>query len=305
MRIRSATIALFVSLVLPRSTLAQASVPTPPADAVNLTGLTTPIEVQFSDGRIVAGSGFFYFEFAPDDPSAQGPHWRAITHFYVVTARHVIQPKRLKDLVKLTYALRTENGSQIDWLRFELKGSEVGKRLHLCSKEEIDVAVIDVTDDITAQMKEPLEQRAQLLAFNGANSDEFPGRSPIEVQPGDDVIVIGYPNGLYDAFNKLPVLKTGVLNTPIGFRFNGQDAFLMDFKYYEGSSGSLIISKPTHLSVDKAKGLLYSADRKYAFLGVYEGEWYRNEDKPLRADLGLGWYSYNIEDAIKNPPFDH
>ena len=83
------------------------------------------------------------------------------------------------------------------------------------------------------------------------------------------------------------------------------DAFLLDFKYYEGSSGRLIISKPTHLSFDRDKHLQYSADRKYVFLGVYEGEWYRNDNGPLRADLGLGWYYYNVEEAIMNPPIVH
>jgi hypothetical protein len=37
----------------------------------------------------------------------------------------------------------------------------------------------------------------------------------------DDVIVIGYPNGIYDQFNKLPILETGLLNTPIGMHFDG------------------------------------------------------------------------------------
>jgi hypothetical protein len=293
---------LFLSLLLPRYACGQASTPTPPPDAVNLTGLTTPIDVQFSDGRVVHGSGFFYFEFGPDDPAATGPHWRAITHMYLVTARHIVQPKRLKDLVKFTYALRAEDGNQIKWQRFELNSGELGKRLHLCQAEIIDVAVIDVTDDIRAEFKGPLGQRAQLLNFNAANSDEFPGKSPIEVQPGDDVIIIGYPLGFYDQYNKLPVLKTGMLNTPVGLHFNGLDAFLIDFKYYEGSSGSLIITKPTHIAIDKEGVVRTSVDRKYVFLGVYQGEWYRNEDKPLEADLGLGWYYYNVEEAIKNPP---
>src|SRR5271156_3897742 len=220
-----------VFLALTHGTPAQTTVPTPPPDTANLTGLTTPIEVQFSDGSIVDGSGFFYFVFGPDDPSAQGPHWRSITQIYVVTAKHVIQPKRLKDLVKFSYALRTENGSQIDWHPFELNSTDLGKRLHLCAKEEVDVAVIDVTHDLGPEVEKPLEKRAQYLAFSATNSDEFPSKSPIEVQPGDDVIVIGYPNGLYDAFNKLPILKIGVINTPIGVRFNGEDAFLLDFKY--------------------------------------------------------------------------
>ena len=282
----------------------QVSVPTPPADAVNLTGMTTPVEVRFSDGRILGASGFFYMEFGPDDPTIKGPHWRGISRIYVVTAKHVVQPKRLKDLVSFTYAVRSQNGNEIDWHRVALDSKEVGERLHLCSKEDVDVAVIDVTDKLTTELMKPLEKGSQLLAFNGASSDRFPGKLPIETQPGDDVLVIGYPLGFYDQFNKLPVIKTGVLSTPMGLHFDGKDAFLLDFKYYEGSSGSLIISKPTHIGFDKG-ALQYSADRQYVFLGVYQGESYRNEEEPVRADLGLGWYYYNVEEAIKNPSLVH
>jgi hypothetical protein len=126
----------------------------------DMTGLTTPIEVKFSDGRIVSGSGFFYVEYAPEEPAVQGRHWRAVTHVYVVTAKHVIQPKRLKDMVNLTYAMRTQNGNHVDWHRFELSSSDLGKRLHLCQKAEVDVAVVDVTDDLNAEMTQPLEQQA-------------------------------------------------------------------------------------------------------------------------------------------------
>ena len=143
-------------LALPEFTRGQATSPTPTSDAANLTGLTTPIDVEFSDHRILSGSGFFYMEFGPDDPTTKGPHWRTITHLYVVTAKHLIQPKRLRDLVKLTYAMRSANGEKVEWLRFDLNGEELGKRLHVCKREEIDVAVIDVTGDLATQMKQPL-----------------------------------------------------------------------------------------------------------------------------------------------------
>ncbi len=306
MRIHVALVSLLLFL-LPDFLMGQVSLSVSPADAANLTGMTTPIEVHFSDDdRPVDGSGFFYIEFSPDEAKATGPRWRTITHVYVVTAKHVIQPGRIKQLVSLTYAVRVESGDHVDWHRFSLDGKEVGKRLHLCKKDEIDVAVVDVTDALTgAGMKELLAERAHVLSPNGANSDEFPGKSPIEVQPGDDVIVIGYPLGFYDQFNKLPVLKTGLLNTPVGLRYNGLDAFLLDFKYYEGSSGSLIISKPTHFSFTKEGAFQTSTSRLYVFLGVYQGEEYWNEDKTYRPDLGIGWYYYNVDEAIKNPPLVH
>jgi hypothetical protein len=268
-----------------------------------LTGLTTPIEVQFKD-RLLQASGFFYIELAPETEKREGPHWTAITKIYVVTAKHVIQPKRLKDIVKFSYALRVAANDGAAWDTLELGGKELGRRLHLCKNESVDIAVVDVTDQFTSETKKLLDQRAQLLSFNGASSNKFPGSLPLEAQPGDDVIVIGYPLGIYDAYNKLPILKTGLLNTPLGMRFNGLDAFLFDFKYYEGSSGSLVISKPTRLGVDKDGRLESSSSREYLFLGVYEGEYYWNNDaEPLRADLGLGWYYYNVEEATKNPPF--
>lgn len=285
--------------------LSQDSLPTPPADVANLTGLTTPIEVQFSDGRLVQGSGFFYYEFAPDDKKGQGPHWVAIKNMYVVTAKHVVQPNRLNQLVKFTYAIRVGTQDGVAWHRIELDRSELSKRLHLCHNESVDVAVVDVTGNLNTEEKNLIERRAQMLAPNSVFSDRFPDKSEIHVQPGDDVIVIGYPLGFFDTFNKLPILKTGILNTPVGLHFNGLDAFLIDFRYYEGSSGSLIISKPTRIAINKTGQIEIAASPEYVFLGVYGGEEYWNDAVSLRPDLGLGWYYYNVEEAIRNPPLTH
>ena len=280
--------------------------PTPAPDSANLTGLTTPVETQFADGRKLQGSGFFYLEFAPETEKKEGPHWVAISHTYLVTAKHVIQPKRMKDIVKFSFAIRVGDQQRVEWHRLDLGPNELGRRLHLCQDEVVDVAVVDVTDQLSAELTNLLKQRALVFTYAGVNSKNVPGsETPLDIQPGDDVIVIGYPLGIYDVFNKLPILKTGLLNTPIGMHFNGLDAFLFDFKYYEGSSGSLVISKPTRLAFNKQGALESSQTREYLFLGVYEGEYYTNDVTPLRADLGLGWYYYKVEEAIKNPPFVH
>jgi len=280
------------------------TVPTPPVDEANLTALTTPVEVTFEDGGDARGSGFFYFEFAKDDGKQQGPHWVGIEHTYVVTARHIIQPNRLKQLTEFRYALRVSSDGHVDWHVMKLTRKELGQRLHLCRNEKADVAVVEVGDTLNAETVRLIADKAQLLSFNGVSSDTFPGKSILQAQPGDDVLVIGYPKGIFDTFNKLPVLKTGVLNTPIGVHFNGLDAFLLDFKYYAGSSGSLIISKPTRLAYDKVGRLESSTVPQYLFLGVYQGEQVWNDVTPESADLGLGWYYYNVEEAIKNPPVE-
>jgi hypothetical protein len=296
---------IFFILLAALSCYGQQVPATTPPDAINLTGLTTPVEVQFADGRQLSGSGFFYFVFAEEAQKKAGPHWVAIAHIYLVTAKHVIQPNRIKDILKFTYALRVGDKDQIAWHRLEMNGMELSRKLHICKNEQVDVAVVDIYDQLMTEDKKLLSERAQVLSYNGTSSEQFPGKSPLEVQPGDDVIVIGYPLGIYDSFNKLPILKTGVLNTPVGMHFEGMDAFVFDFKYYEGLSGSIIISKPTHIGVTKEGILQSSAVRQYVFLGVYQGEYYWNDIEPLRADLGLGWYYYNVEEAIKNAPLIH
>jgi hypothetical protein len=277
--------------------------PTPPLDENNLTGLTTPIEVSFTDGSYSRGSGFFYWELGEDPtPNDKTPHWISVSKIYVVTAKHVIQPSRMKEIKEFKYAIRIENQDHIDWHVMSITPSQLGKRLHICKNERVDVAVVEIDDLFNAEMKDLLQKRAQLLATAGVMSKEFPGTSVLNMQAGDDVLIIGYPKGFYDTFNKLPVFKTGLLNTPIGMHFNGLDAFLLDFKYYPGSSGSLIISRPTRLSYNKEGRMMSSTTPQYLFLGVYQGEEVWNDTSPESADLGLGWYYYNIEEATKNPP---
>jgi len=53
-----------------------------------------------------------------------------------------------------------------------------------------------------------------------------------------DVLFIGYPNGLYDQKNYIPILRTGTTATPIQLDFSGDQAFLIDASVFPGSSGS-------------------------------------------------------------------
>lgn len=298
---------LLFSILIAASCCKGQQVPPPtPSDVANLTGLTTPVEIQFADGGKSTGSGFFYFVYAPEAKIEGDPHWIPFTyiHLYIVTAKHVIQPKRISEIVKFSYAVRVGEKDHVIWHQLELPGKELGRRLHLCPDKDVDVAVVDVNDQLSAEVKQLLDERAQVLAFQGPSSRNFPGNMPIEINPGDDVIVIGYPLGIYDKFNKLPILKTGLLSTPIGTHFDGKSGFLFDFKYYEGLSGSIIISKPTRFYAAKSGFGAFSSPQ-YLFLGVYQGEWYWNDVQPLRADLGFGWYYYNVEEAIKNAPLIH
>lgn len=56
----------------------------------------------------------------------------------------------------------------------------------------------------------------------------------------EPVTMIGYPNGLWDPANNLPISRRGITATPPGMDFKGEPTFLIDCAVFPGSSGSPI-----------------------------------------------------------------
>lgn len=54
----------------------------------------------------------------------------------------------------------------------------------------------------------------------------------------ESVMFIGYPNGLYDTRNFLPIARRGQTATPLQNNYCGHPAFLIDASVFGGSSGS-------------------------------------------------------------------
>ena len=59
-----------------------------------------------------------------------------------------------------------------------------------------------------------------------------------ELSAGEDIFMIGYPNGLWDSKNNLPIVRRGITATPPKFDFEGRKEFVIDCACFPGSSGS-------------------------------------------------------------------
>src|SRR5690606_32118899 len=57
----------------------------------------------------------------------------------------------------------------------------------------------------------------------------------------EDIIMIGYPNGIWDSVNNLPIMRRGITATHPKMDFNGKPEFMIDAACFPGSSGSPII----------------------------------------------------------------
>lgn len=57
----------------------------------------------------------------------------------------------------------------------------------------------------------------------------------------EEVFMIGYPKGLWDKTNNLPIVRKGITATPVYLDYEGNNQFLLDIPIYSGSSGSPVV----------------------------------------------------------------
>jgi hypothetical protein len=251
------------------------------------------------------GTGFFYHILEEKDPTKDA-QWREIKQTFLITNRHVLLPiMDGKENIpnQFTFHIRTINESEgINWLPISLDQNELIKRAKVHQKSNIDIAVVEVGDLIKELAKDEIP-----IAFSCVGEDDFPGMNKINVEVTDDVIIAGYPKGFHDEFNKFPIVKTGIIASRWLSPFQGEPKFLIDAKLFPGSSGSIVISKPTNSVIDNGS-ILISEEKQFSFLGIFSGEPLQISE-PIDMDeiiittkksfnVGFVWYFYLIPEII-------
>ncbi len=92
-----------------------------------------------------------------------------------------------------------------------------------------------------------------------------------ELSAIEDVIMTGYPIGLWDQKNNLPLFRKGITSSHPAIDFNDKNIGVVDMACFPGSSGSPIFILNEHGYTDK-KGNSYLDGKRLIFLGVlFEG----------------------------------
>lgn len=81
----------------------------------------------------------------------------------------------------------------------------------------------------------------------------------------EEIMMIGYPNGLWDSKNNLPIARQGITGTPPFIDYNAKPEFLIDAACFPGSSGSPVFIVNQGIVRDK-RGTNLGASR-ILFLG--------------------------------------
>lgn len=91
-----------------------------------------------------------------------------------------------------------------------------------------------------------------------------------ELNAVEDVLMIGYPTGLFDKKNNLPLIRKGITSLHPALEYNGDAIGVIDMSCFPGSSGSPIFIVNDSSYFDK-NGSMILGRKRIVFLGVLFG----------------------------------
>ena len=93
----------------------------------------------------------------------------------------------------------------------------------------------------------------------------------------EDILMIGYPNGLWDDCNNLPLVRRGITASPAAVSFRGRSEFVIDCACFPGSSGSPVVLYNIGSHIKKGAGLQIGQGRVKLLGVLYAGPRYTAE----------------------------
>lgn len=187
----------------------------------------------------------------------------------IVTNKHVVENSK-EVVFKLTK--RDEDGNPIfsDYQEVKISTKDNWKN-H--PNPDIDLCAITF-GNILNIFTEELETK---IYWTMITMDNIPSPEQFaELKPVEDVIMVGYPNGIWDEHNNRPIFRKGITATQPGLSYNGRKEFLIDIAAFPGSSGSPVFLYKEGVSVVNSEGVRVSGrNNKFYFIGIlYAGPMY-------------------------------
>ncbi len=230
---------------------------------------TVRVDTELEDGSAGSGTAFVIHH----------RHARGSTPF-IVTNRHLVEGVRRGGLI----FTQQREGRPDFGRRFQLNIDDFPAAWFYHPDEQTDLAIVPLR---------PLERAARDLGvelyYQAIDSRSIPDTAQIrDFDALEDVLFVGYPSGIWDQVNLMPILRRGTTATPIELDFEGRKQFLIDAAVYPGSSGS-----PVFVVRDDPMRARSEGARTIWFVGVVAAVFFRQEQNhivsaPIPANEGHG-----------------
>lgn len=209
----------------------------------------------------------------------------------------------------------------ISFLRKGEEGAELGKifRYEVDNFESIWHGHEDQSIDIAVTPFRPIRDYLNSIGIEiyhrTASTEHTLFRDDFsEIDALEEVVFVGYPNGIWDTINFLPIMRRGTTATPLSVDFQGEKKFLIDASVFGGSSGSPVYTYNKGIFVSKSGQVQIGVISK--FIGVVASVFYKSDvneiiEKPIPTtkgyvalgkqmiDLGVVFKAETVVEAIE------
>lgn len=217
-----------------------------------LTYSTVRIECELKSGGISTGTGFFFNFLEDKEKKSHVP--------VVVTNKHVIKDAKKGKLI-ITKA--NDKGEPIDTAHFTLAFDDFETFWRLHPDADVDLCAMPIAPFVNEANK-----RGDKLFYIPFSKDLLPTeKHKEELTALEEVLMIGYPNGIWDSVNNMPIFRRGSTATNPMLDYNGKKEIMIDIAAFPGSSGSPVLIYNEGGYRDK-KGNMYMGANRIILLGV-------------------------------------
>lgn len=181
---------------------------------------TVRIEVEEQPGVIGQGTGFFYTFFF------EGRHQVDL----VVTNRHVVEGAQVG-------RIRFHTGKDQPTDTFEVEVPDFQRKWVPHPDPGVDLCAL-----ILPALAEQLDAAGKRTAATPFRPEHIWADGQLEeLRALEEIVMIGYPNGIWDEIHNLPVLRRGSTASAPSVDFRGKSEGLVDIACFPGSSGSPVL----------------------------------------------------------------
>jgi len=214
---------------------------------------TVRIECLLGDGNGSTGTGFF-FRFLDNGES----HIPAI-----VTNKHVVNGA-VRGRFLMTVSDSNGDPKNDEHVPIQFENFQSLWIFH--PDPEVDLCIMPIAPAL--QQANDVGKR---LFYITLGKELIPSTEQLsELTAIEEITMIGYPNGIWDQVNNMPIIRRGITATHPKFNYNGKEEIMIDAACYPGSSGSpvLILNEG---SFAKKDGGLYAGSRALLLGVMYAG----------------------------------
>lgn len=184
---------------------------------------TIRIECQYNDENSGTGTGFFFKLLENKEKNTYVP--------VIITNKHVIDGASQG---RLLFTKANNDNEPNDREHYIARFNNFESLWIKHPDPEVDLCAMPILPVLNEA-----KMRREKLFYISLDMSLLPTEEQLnEISSLEEILMIGYPNGIWDSINNKPIFRKGVTATSPILDYNGKKEFLIDAACFPGSSGS-------------------------------------------------------------------